>query len=297
MQVGLNTENPTCREDIEALAAATGLPLMALHVLDKSSDPFLCGTESQRQQAEWFLAVYEKYRDPGTFHLRGLHYRMVSAHEPPQLLDGSPYLNTGKCFEDMRSASRYARHLGLVDAADFVDRRNPPPHIFADYKLPVGHDDNPHWSVDDMPAWELPKFIIPEPEPFSLPEISIGGYDYSLRDQPAHLEVWIEKSTMNDVLVPICRRLGINLVTGVGFQSITGVVQLLRRLNDLPDDRPTRIGYISDFDPAGDCMPVAVAREIEFYIHKFAPGRDIKLTPIALTREQVVQYNLVERHY
>jgi hypothetical protein len=39
-------------------------------------------------------------------------------------------------------------------------------------------------------------------------------------------------------------------------------------------------------------MPVAVARMIEFYINKYAAGRDIKLTPVALTREHVVRHNL-----
>src|SRR5262249_37535278 len=100
------------------------------------------------------------------------------------------------------------------------------------------------------------------------------------------------KSTMNDVLLPVCRHLGINLVTAAGFQSITGVIKMLQRVSDLPDDRPVRIGYFSDYDPAGDAMPVAVARMIEFYIEKYAAGRDIKLTPTALTREQVVRHDL-----
>jgi len=30
-------------------------------------------------------------------------------------------------------------------------------------------------------------------------------------------------------------------------------------------DHPLRIFYVSDFDPAGQCMPVSAARKIEFF--------------------------------
>jgi hypothetical protein len=103
--------------------------------------------------------------------------------------------------------------------------------------------------------------------------------------------LWIEKSTMDDVLEPICRRYGMDLVTGVGFQSITSVISMLRH-RVLKHNKPTRILYISDFDPAGEQMPVATSRQIEFWLNEYAPGADIKLTPLALTKEQVVRYRL-----
>jgi hypothetical protein len=97
---------------------------------------------------------------------------------------------------------------------------------------------------------------------------------------------------MNDVLAPICRELHVNLVAIVGFQTVTGTVAMLRRLERMPADKPCRIGYLSDFDPAGHRMPPAVARVVEYYLHEFAPDKDVKLTPIALTHEQVEQYDL-----
>ncbi len=56
--------------------------------------------------------------------------------------------------------------------------------------------------------------------------------------------------------------------------------------------RPTRIFYISDFDPAGDCMPVAIARQFQFWLWKSGHNVDVKLTPLALTKEQVQKYQL-----
>ena len=56
--------------------------------------------------------------------------------------------------------------------------------------------------------------------------------------------------------------------------------------------KPARIFYISDFDGAGEGMPVQVARQAEFWLPTYAPGADVKLTPVALTAEQVRYYQL-----
>jgi hypothetical protein len=104
------------------------------------------------------------------------------------------------------------------------------------------------------------------------------------------LEVWVEKSTMDDVLIPLCRSYGVNLVTGLGFMSITSVIALIRRA--LRSGKPARIFYVSDFDPAGDGMPAAVARQIEYWLNQYAPGLDVKLNPVVLTKEQVKKYRL-----
>jgi hypothetical protein len=95
---------------------------------------------------------------------------------------------------------------------------------------------------------------------------------------------------MNSELLPPCQELGINLVTSLGFQSITSVVALIRRIAEA--GRPARIAYVSDYDPAGDGMPVAVSRQLEYWLSEYAPEADIKLTPIALTKQQVMEYRL-----
>src|SRR5262249_36158970 len=101
---------------------------------------------------------------------------------------------------------------------------------------------------------------------FSLPAVGVQGFEYSPADQPFLLEIWVEKTTMDDVLEPLCRGLSINLVPGAGFQSITSAVNLLQRVARFKDSRkPCRVFYISDFDPAGDQMPVAVARQLQFW--------------------------------
>ena len=57
--------------------------------------------------------------------------------------------------------------------------------------------------------------------------------------------------------------------------------------------KPTRIFYISDFNPSGDSIPVAgVARQAEYWIKQYAEGTDVKLQPLVLTAEQAQEYAL-----
>jgi hypothetical protein len=50
--------------------------------------------------------------------------------------------------------------------------------------------------------------------------------------------------------------------------------------------------YISDFDPAGRSMPVAVSRKIEFYQRNKYQDIDIQIEQIALTYEQCQEFKL-----
>jgi hypothetical protein len=60
----------------------------------------------------------------------------------------------------------------------------------------------------------------------------------------------------------------------------------------LESQRPVRILYISDFDPAGMNMPVAVARKIEYRLRRDQLTLDIQVRPIVLTFEQCVRHHL-----
>jgi hypothetical protein len=261
-----------------------------LVALSDKRDPFCAGAPWQVKLAEWFHGIWAQYVTSALAHLRRIHYLFIS-QEDPRKADGTPYLNTEAHWQILQEASTYARYLGLVDPRAIEDHRNPAP------QLPPGWDDvreDPAvfwgWNV---PSWTLPTIATDLAHDLDLtfPEPEITGYDYSVASQGYHLEIWIEKSTMNDVLIPITRRYGAVLVTSVGFQSITAAIQLItQRLKR--SGKPGRLFYISDFDPAGDRMPVAMARQIEYWLHEYAPDADIKLQTLALTRAQVQQYRL-----
>jgi hypothetical protein len=281
-------------EGIKALAAETNRSVSHLLTLSNDHDPFYAGLPSSRERAEWFARVWERFGGGAGYLLRRLHYQLISSTDPPLMPDGETYLNTEKCWNYLGGASSSARHLELVPAEDFVDRRNPDHRLNAVYQPP----EEPSWAGGELYSWSLPtiRCDLHNSIHLSLPEVRVDGYGYTQADQPFHLEIWIEKSTMNDVLEPLCRRLGINLITSIGFQSITSAIQFLSRLEKvrriIGEKKPARIFYLSDYDPAGVHMPSAVARMVEFYLDRYAPGADIKLTPLVLTERQVKQYRL-----
>lgn len=272
-------------EKIRALSKDTGLKIPDLIAMARQNDPFFAGSPAQSRMAEWFASLWEDFGFSTGVHLRRVHYRLVSEHAPTDP-NGKPYENTEGCWHTLCEAGKYARHLGLVDPAAFVDRRNPEPHI---YMNPL--ESEPGWEYF-FPEWCLPEIPTRLSTMLDMPELYATGYEYEDALQPYHVEVWCEKSTMNSELLPVCARQAANLVTGVGEMSITSVVELLRRVRSL--GKPTRVLYISDFDPAGASMPVAVARKIEYGVAEYAESADanVRLDPLILTADQARKYEL-----
>lgn len=274
-------------EELKGLAKAAGIRVPDLLALNRSNDPFYCGSPAQVEHAEWFTALIERFSFAYAYHLRRVHYRIVSQREPVLMVNGKPYENTERCWDYLCTAGKAARTLGLVDVRAFVDQRNPDPTIYRSETS----DEAPGIWFDDFNGFALPGIDASlEPPAFELPSPRVYGYDYTGADQPYLLELWVEKSTVTDVLAPICRRFGINLAVSAGFQSITAAVNLIERAKAA--GKPARVFYLSDFDPAGDRMPVAVARQVEYWLKRFDLDLDIRLDPLALTAEQVAAYDL-----
>jgi hypothetical protein len=278
---------PRGYDQICRLAKLAGQPIPRLLALARQNDPFFVGSRAQQAQARWFAGLWRDCGFSSGVHLRRVHYRILSI-AGIRRHDATPYENTDTCWNYLCQAAKYARYLSLVAPDAFVDQRNPDPVIYA-----AGREaPEPDWWIPPADGWMLPRIASDLSAQLRLehPWPVVGGYAYDDADQPYHVEVWVEKSTMDDVLIPLCRELGVNLVTSVGFQSITSVCSLLRRVVEY--GKPVRVLYISDFDPAGDKMPAAVARQAEYWLPAYVPNAEVKLTPLALTREQVTGYRL-----
>lgn len=260
-------------ESIKELAKEANCRVTELLALARQNDPFYVGTPTDLAQAEWFL---NKIWQPGGFrqgaHLRRLHYWAVSQGNLGDH-NGEPYENTDRCWRYLCQAAKVARYLGYVRIQDIADHKNPDPHIYVSYSR---HNTSVDFTVS--------------PLEIEAPGIYISGFDNYAMFQPYHLEVWFEKSTMNDVLLPVCRKYRANLVTGEGEMSITATYALVKRIKEA--NKPTRIFYGSDFDPAGHSIPRAVARKIEWMLTTAELDADVKLTPLVLTKEQVEKYSL-----
>lgn len=275
-------------EALKHTAKELHLKIPELLVLARQNDPFFCGTPTQTEMASWFADLWQRFGYTTGVHLRRVHYRLVNGEKQPKKHNGEAYENTENCWTYLCDAGKQARYLGLVDAHAFEDRRNPDPVQNGGYGEDFGpYLEKPDWIEFDLPsinrniAWNLS---------LRVPSMYVAGYDYGDSAQPYHVEVWAEKSSQNDVLLPVCQLYSVNLVTSLGYQSITSVVELLQRVSR--SNKPARVLYISDFDPAGDGMPVAVARQLEYWRSEYAPDAEIKLQPVVLTREQVQSYSL-----
>ncbi len=265
-------------ETIKQLAKETGCKVTDLIPLAPQNDPFYTGTPGDWALGEWFAGLWNGFGYHNNVHIRRVHYQIVSQRTPVVMPNGKPYENTTECWDMLNMASKVARYLQLVDPAAFTDRRNDDPVICAPRE-----SGQPHIRVYGN-LWQdsltLPDFP-------ALPEYGTAGFR---GEQRYHLEVWCEKSTMNDVLIPLCQRYSANLQTGSGELSITATLALAHRLQQA--NRPARIFYVSDFDPAGQSMPVAVSRKLEYFVHRYGLDVDVRVFPVVLTLDQVREYQL-----
>ena len=313
------------RDQIKQLAQENNLKVTDLIALSPANDPFYVGSPAQTRAANWFSGLWQQFGYGDGVHLRRVHYQ-AQAQDPPvdlpltlswtvkdgpnkgQKQETDTYINNDTCWRYLCSAAKFARYLGIVDAGSFVDRRNPEAIINARYLKP---DDweyrNPtpraeieggwaekqnEWESDDADRYALPDLPELADLPNDLPGTPyLDAQGYVGAPQGYLVEIWTEKSTMDDVLNPLCEQYSVNYIRGLGEMSISSVIDFLNRVRDA--SHSARILYVSDHDPAGYQMPVSVARKIEFYLSALREeGHDIALQPIVLSQEQIDQYQL-----
>jgi hypothetical protein len=270
-------------KDICELARTLGCKASDLLVLAPYNDPFSAERNGRRKEAEWFAVTCRTLGLGYGLHVRRVHYRASISPQVPILKpDGTPYQNIYNDWMLMARASRDTRYLGLVPGSWFVDRRNPNPIIHAKFRE---WRTEPHIGVEYSDGFSDSIYYLPD-EP-RLPELSLEGF---VAEQRYLVELWIEKTTVHDILKPLARRYGLNLISFSGEGSETACRAAIERAQQAR--RPLRILYLSDFDPGGRSMPVAVARKIEYWLNATGADHDITVDPIVLLPEQVEHYGL-----
>src|SRR5258708_3007769 len=265
-------------EQIKHLARETGQRVTDLIPLAPQNDPFYTGTPGDWALAEWFAQLWQAFGYTNRVHIRRVHYQIVSQKPPVVMPNGLLYENTETCWNILNLASKAARYLQLVDPEAFVDRRNPEAVVYSVHRIAEPEV----WATSRLWGSQLRLPDFPD-----VPGYRVSGYEPS---QAFHLELWCEKSTMNDVLEPLCQHYGMNLQTGLGEVSITAMLAVVHRLQE--GGRPVRIFYVSDFDPEGQSMPVSVSRKVEYFVRTLGLNVDVRVFPVILTLEQVQYYQL-----
>jgi len=266
---------------LKALAKKHRRPLYTLTVT--GSDPFIADVPFRRAGAKWFVKLWRRLGIKPGAHLHRIHYVIVSQDKPvlmpPVKGVSAEYENTEECEAVLERASLDARYLGLISPDNLVDRRNPDPIINANMEeaaAAIG-------TVGGVLSYQPPPLVVPRLNVWA-PTIP----------QRYLLEIWVEKTTVDDVVLPLAQRYGCNVIRGAGELSLTRCVEFARR--SVADGcRPVIvILYVSDFDPAGRSMPTAVSRKIEhqLYTRGLKDLVDIQVRPVVLTPEQCQQYRL-----
>ena len=132
-----------------------------------------------------------------------------------RLPNGAPYENTKDCENILTNAARDARFLGLMRSSDLVDRRSEEPILNLEGPATPGAI----WpSLGGSTVTEAPQFARPVLY-LTQPHVP----------QRFHVEIWIEKTTMDRIIVPLAQHYGVNLVRGAGELSHTRCVELVDR--------------------------------------------------------------------
>jgi hypothetical protein len=317
----------TFRPFVDQIAREHGAYMADCLALSVSNDPFNSGgTPGQMKLARWFRDIWIQLGRPQKAYIRGMHYRLGSwgtvrlpfgrfngrktgapLHSIPEIErterehpEWKMYLYDDTCYDLLGEAANEARNTGLVPMGAVEDHRNPDPVIHADEAPPDGEAvaTTPLYN-EDTEDYDAPQFwgalpAAPERPTYRLRYYHGDDSAATIRRERSyyHLEIWCEKSDIQDAIESLCIIYGANFIAGMGELSIRAVQDFMERVDE--SGRPAaRILYISDLDQNGIEMPKSIGAKIAWTIKHQAERegrkdeRDIGLHPIALTRRQM----------
>jgi hypothetical protein len=258
-------------------ARRRSMSLTTLSVMGVNNDPYRLETPANIAAGLWFAEQVNKRVPYGTIHLRGLYYLIVSAGDV-RMPNGTIFVNNDDCWtwysEHAASAGRW---LGYVRFERIVDERNAPPEVY----VPDANPERPGCSILYGAAPSFPN--VEE----ALPTLEPDGF---VVRQPFRIIFIGEKTSLGSILRPIAKAVGGELLLPSGETSDTMVYDAAKRA--AADGRPAVVLYFSDFDPAGHTMPVSVARKLQALRTLYFPTLNIRVYPVAMTKEQVEQFGL-----
>lgn len=193
---------------------------------------------------------------------RTIHYALLNikplrhASKPD-----SVYVNTLKCYKDCCDLLTRARLCGQV-----------PMEAISDETRPVTT-----WQTKATAG----EFIRGELESFAK-----NYWRDLLQSQPNHVEILVEKNTVEPIVQSIAARYTIPLTSGRGFCSIPPRQQMLQRFLKSGKQRLVLI-VVSDFDPEGESICESFARSMRDDF-----DCDISAVKAALTYQQTRELHL-----
>jgi hypothetical protein len=108
-------------------------------------------------------------------------------------------------------------------------------------------------------------------------------------DADAYVEIWLEKDALAGVIYPITSMFDVPLMVARGYASLSFLYSAAEYINTLTV--PTYIYHLGDFDPSG----VNAGEKIEETLREMAPDADIAFERIAVTEQQIADWDLPTR--
>ena len=105
------------------------------------------------------------------------------------------------------------------------------------------------------------------------------------QNQPIYVEVWCEKDAMIDIVKRGCRTTGTPCFSTRGYCSASELWRAANHFIRRSDCKERHIIYLGDHDPSGVDMPRYIAEKMKLF------GADVEIHRIALTMEQIQQFN------
>lgn len=135
--------------------------------------------------------------------------------------------------------------------------------------------------IRKQPSWENPEDIV---------KACASQFNFDMwKNQKSRVEVWIEKDALLGVIEDRCRELDVPFFSCRGYSSDSEMWRAGRRHIEYAKKfgQPTLILHMGDHDPSG----IDMTRDIQERLALFGPKRATVVERIALTMEQVEEFN------
>lgn len=195
--------------------------------------------------------IIDEYQEQGfSLTLRQLYYQFVSRDILP---------NNQRSYDRLGTIINNARLAGLVDWDAIEDRTR---------------------YLRDYDTKDSPQSAIRDTERYYIEDL--------WRDQPCHIEVWIEKDALIGVIEPVCRRWRLPYFACRGYTSQSEQYKAGKRLQDAIDDGKRAIVlHLGDHDPSGIDMSRDNLDRLDMFAERHG---EVELRRLALNIDQIRRY-------
>ena len=112
--------------------------------------------------------------------------------------------------------------------------------------------------------------------------------------QPTLCEIWLEKDALGGVIADITDGYDVPLMATKGYPSLSALHIASEQLRESTEGgKKTKIFYFGDYDPSGKDIPRSIESTLR---HKeFAPDADFEIIEVAVTEQQITDWELPSR--